>query len=112
MPIDFEGLFVSFIGLKALYSNTLRDFWDFLRYKKYISLSLNNNNNKITRYYTKVLKKVKSKTIKAFKGLKSRQKDLKVNSCKDFRHASIKATSSRTGLKGAINQGKWQKLTA
>lgn len=74
MPIDFDRLFVNFIGLKALCSNTFRDFWDFLRYKKYISLSLIIIIIKITRYYIKVSKKVKSKTIKAFKGLKSGKK--------------------------------------
>lgn len=57
MPIDFDRLFVSFIGLKALYSNTLIDFWDFLRYKKYISLSLNNNNNKNYSVIYKSIKK-------------------------------------------------------
>ena len=57
MPIDFDRLFGDFIGLKALYSNTLRDFWDFLRYKKYISLSLNNNNNKNYSVLYKSIKK-------------------------------------------------------
>ena len=57
MPIDFDILFVSFIGLKSLCSNTLRDFWDFLRYKKYISLSLNNNNNKNYSVLYKSIKK-------------------------------------------------------
>ena len=57
MPIDFDRLFVDFIGLKALCSNTLRDFWDFLSYKKYISLSLNNNNNKNYSVLYKSIKK-------------------------------------------------------
>lgn len=57
MPIDFDRLFVDLIGLKALYSNTFRDFWDFLRYKKYISLSLNNNNNKNYSVLYKSIKK-------------------------------------------------------
>lgn len=57
MSIDFDRLFVDLIGLKALYSNTLRDFWDFLRYKKYISLSLNNNNNKNYSVLYKSIKK-------------------------------------------------------
>lgn len=96
MPIDFDRLLGNLIGLKALYSNTLRDFWDFLREKKYISLSLLIIIIKITRYYIKVSKKVKSKTIKAFKGLKSGQKGLKINSRKAFRHTGIKATASRT----------------
>lgn len=100
MSIDFDRLLGNLIGLKALCSNTLRDFWDFLRYKKYISLSLNNNNKKNTRYYIKVSKKVKSKTIKAFKGLKSGQKGLKINSHKTFRHTGIKATASRTAQEG------------
>ena len=57
MPIDFDRLFVSFIGLKALCSNTLMDFWDFLSCKKYISLSLNNNNNKNYSVLYKSIKK-------------------------------------------------------
>lgn len=57
IAIDFDRLFVSFIGLKALCSNTLRDFWDFLRYKKYIALSLNNNNNKNHSVLYKSIKK-------------------------------------------------------
>lgn len=57
MPIDFDRLFVDFIGLKALYSNAFMDFWDFLRYKKYISLSLNNNNNKNYSVLYKSIKK-------------------------------------------------------
>ena len=57
MTIDFDRLFGDFIGLKALCSNTLRDFWDFLRYKKYISLSLNNNNNKNYSVLYKSIKK-------------------------------------------------------
>lgn len=96
MPIDFDRLFMSFIGLKALYSNTLRDFWDFLREKNIFLFLLIIIIIKITRYYIKVSKKVKSKTIKAFKGLKSGQKGLKVNSRKAFRHTGIKATASRT----------------
>lgn len=96
MPIDFDRLFMSFIGLKALYSNTLRDFWDFLREKNIFLFLLIIIIIKITRYYIKVSKKVKSKTIKAFKGLKSGQKGLKINSRKAFRHTGIKATASRT----------------
>lgn len=88
MPIDFDRLFVSFIGLKALCSNTLRDFWDFLREKNIFLSLLIIIIIKITRYYIKVSKRVKSKTIKAFKGLKSRQKGLKINRCKAFRHTS------------------------
>lgn len=57
MPIDFDRLLWNLIGLKALCSNTLRDFWDFLRYKKYISLSLNNNNNKNYSVLYKNIKK-------------------------------------------------------
>lgn len=57
MPIDFDRLFVDLIGLKALCSNTLMDFWDFLRYKKYISLSLNNNNNNNYSVLYKSIKK-------------------------------------------------------
>lgn len=57
MPIDFDRLLWDLIGLKALCSNTLRDFWDFLRYKKYISLSLNNNNNKNHSVLYKSIKK-------------------------------------------------------
>ena len=86
VPIDFNRLFVSFIGLKALCSNTLRDFWDFLREKNIFLSLLIIIIKKITRYYIKVLKRVKSKTIKAFKGLKSGQKDLKINRNKAFRH--------------------------
>lgn len=100
MPIDFDRLLGNLIGLKALCGNTLRDFWDFLRYKKYISLSLNNNNNKNYSVLYKSIKKVKSKTIKAFKGLKSGQKGLKINIHKAFRHTGIKATASRTAQEG------------
>lgn len=57
MPVDFDRLFEDFIGLKALCSNTLRDFWDFLIEKKYISLSLNNNNNKNYSVLYKSIKK-------------------------------------------------------
>ena len=57
MPIDFYRLLGKFIGLKALCINTLMDFWDFLRYKKYISLSLNNNNNKNYSVLYKSIKK-------------------------------------------------------
>lgn len=57
MPIDFDRLLGNLIGLKALCSNTLRDFLDFLRYKKYISLSLNNNNNKNYSVLYKSIKK-------------------------------------------------------
>ena len=57
MPIDFDRLLGNLIGLKALCSNTLRDFWDFLRYKKYISLPLNNNNNKNYSVLYKSIKK-------------------------------------------------------
>ena len=57
MPIDFDRLLGNLIGLKALCSNTLRDFWDFLRKKKYISLSLNNNNNKNYSVLYKSIKK-------------------------------------------------------
>lgn len=57
MPIDFDRLFMDLIGLKALCSNTLIDFWDFLSYKKYISLSLNNNNNKNYSVLYKSIKK-------------------------------------------------------
>lgn len=100
MSIDFYRLFENFIGLKALYSNTLRDFWDFLRYKNIFLSLLIIIIIKITRYYIKVSKKVKSKTIKAFKGLKSGQKGLKINSRKAFRHTGIKATASRTAQEG------------
>ena len=57
MPIDFDGLLGNLIGLTPLCINTLRDFWDFLRYKKYISLSLNNNNNKNYSVLYKSIKK-------------------------------------------------------
>lgn len=57
MPIDFDRLLWNLIGLKALCSNTLRDFWDFLREKKYISLSLNNNNNNNYSVLYKSIKK-------------------------------------------------------
>ena len=57
MPIDFDRLFGDLIGLKALCSNTFRDFWDFLRYKKYLSLSLNNNNKKNYSVLYKSVKK-------------------------------------------------------
>lgn len=56
MSIDFDRLFEDFIGFNALCSNTLRDFWDFLIEKKYISLSLNNNNNK---NYSELYKSIK-----------------------------------------------------
>ena len=94
MPIDFDGLLGNFIGLKALCINTLMDFWDFLKYKNIFLSLLIIIIIKINRYYIKVSKKVKSKTIKAFKGLKSGQKGLKINSHKAFRHTSIKATLS------------------
>ena len=100
MPIDFDRLLGNLIGLKALYSNTLRDFWDFLREKNIFLSLLIIIIIKITRYYIKVSKKVKSKTIKAFKGLKSGQKGLKINSRKAFRHTGIKATASRTAQEG------------
>ena len=70
MPIDFYGLLGTFIGLKALCINTLMDFWDFLKYKNIFLSLLIIIIIKIIRYYIKVSKKVKSKTIKAFKGLK------------------------------------------
>lgn len=57
MPVDFDRLLGNLIGLKALCSNTLGDFWDFLREKKYISLSLNNNNNKNYSVLYKSIKK-------------------------------------------------------
>lgn len=57
MPIDFDRLLRNFIGLKALCSNTFGHFWDFLRYKKYISLSLNNNNNNNYSVLYKSIKK-------------------------------------------------------
>ena len=57
MSVDFDRLLGNLIGLKALCSNTLRDFWDFLREKKYIFLSLNNNNNKNYSVLYKSIKK-------------------------------------------------------
>ena len=57
MPIDFDGLLGNLIDLKALCINTFGHFWDFLRYKKYISLSLNNNNNKNYSVLYKSIKK-------------------------------------------------------